>query len=213
MRRLARKKGISHEISYENCGSPLPSKLDLRLNWIDGHTIEGSKRTAAHTAGAAALRLRNLRRQLQIEQIPSSLCADIRTLAYCAGKSHKTHTHTRLIAHFSLALILSVSRSCLPKALPFPHMLRTRPCSPPLLTSYERIHIESNQMHILIRLLPRFSLTPAPCPLFFPFFLNCHSTSRLAAIGCGGARRVRSPSRASRERLVRPRGHGLASSQ
>ena len=39
-------------------------------------------------------------------------------------------------------------------------MLRTRPCSPPLLTSYERIHIESNQMHILIRLLPRFSLQP-----------------------------------------------------
>ena len=67
-----------------------------------GSTGTPSKRTAAHTAGAAALRLRNLRRQVQIEQIPSSLCADIRTLAYCAGKSHKTHTHTRLIAHFSL---------------------------------------------------------------------------------------------------------------
>ena len=40
---LAREKEISHEISYEifyeNCGSPLPSELDLRLNWIDGHTI------------------------------------------------------------------------------------------------------------------------------------------------------------------------------
>ena len=67
-----------------------------------GSTGTPSKRTAAHTAGAAALRLRNLRRQVQIEQIPSSLCADIRTLAYCAGKSHKKHTHTRLIAHFSL---------------------------------------------------------------------------------------------------------------
>ena len=37
---LAREKGnISHEISYEKCGSPLPSELVLRLNWIDGHTI------------------------------------------------------------------------------------------------------------------------------------------------------------------------------